>query len=84
MFKQIPGLIYESPDGGNTIYARESGKSERKLVHISNETIKMKEVNNALELWKKIIELSLTDENLAYELERVKMLFYLKTNGSKT
>ena len=28
-------LIYESPDGGNTVYARRFGESERELVYKS-------------------------------------------------
>lgn len=84
MFKQTPGLVYESPDGGKTVYSRKFGDTERKLEYMSNETIKMIETNKQLELWRQIIEMSLTDKNLAAELDRVKMLFYLKTNGSKT
>ena len=30
-------LVYESPDGGKTVYAREAGKSERQLVGYSYE-----------------------------------------------
>lgn len=84
MLKHEPGIVYESPDGGKTVYARQSGQKERKLHYISNSTERMLEVNKQLQIWKQIIELSLTDKNFADELERVKMLYYLKTNGSKT
>ena len=84
MFKQTPGLVYESPDGGKTVYSRKLGETERKLEYMSNETIKMIETNKQLQLWRQIIEMSLTDENLAKELNRVKLLYHLKTNDSKT
>lgn len=84
MLKQTPGLVYESPDGGKTVYSRKLGETERKLEYMSNETIEMIETNKQLQLWKKIIEMSLNDENLAKELNRVKLLYHLKTNDSKT
>jgi len=31
-------MIYESPDGGKTVYIRESGSSERKLI-MDNRTV---------------------------------------------
>lgn len=84
MLKQTPGLVYESPDGGKTVYSRKLGETERKLEYMSNETIEMIETNKQLQLWRQIIEMSLTDENLAKELNRVKLLYHLKTNDSKT
>ena len=84
MLKHQPGIVYESPDGGKTIYARKSGEVERTLHYIDNSTSKMLEINKQLVVWKQIVEMSLTDKDLKQELERVKMLFYLKTNGSKT
>lgn len=84
MIKQTPGLVYESPDGGKTVYSRKVGETERKLEYMSSETLRMIETNKQLELWRQIIEMSLTDENLADELNRVKLLYYLKSNGSKT
>lgn len=77
-------LIYESPDGGDTIYVREPGHTQKQLHSISENKLKQIEFDNQLNLWKKIIELSLTDKNLAEELNRVKLLYYLKIDGSKT
>lgn len=78
-------FIYESPDNGKTIYKRKFNDIESKQLHsVSDETITVNKINNELKIWKKIIETSLVDNNLAKELERVKMLFYLKKHGSKT
>ena len=33
-----PIYVYESPDGGNTVYRRESGQDERVLVKDTNQT----------------------------------------------
>ena len=75
-------LIYESPDGGKTVYARESGKVERKLVGYSYERDPLDYRNYQStpaesQLWHEIRIAARTDKNLQDALDRVKILYYL-------
>jgi hypothetical protein len=67
--------IYESPDGGETTYAREAGTNERILV---GQTYKQRsKLDQILEdkLWGEIRRKAQTHEGLREELERV-IIFY--------
>jgi hypothetical protein len=77
MGQLTPGAtyIYESPDGGQTIYARESGTNERKLVGETHKS-KLNQIRDN-ELWREIRVMAETHEGLREELERVKTYFYL-------
>jgi hypothetical protein len=67
--------IYESPDGGETIYAREAGTNDRKLVGETHKSKSHQIRDN--ELWREIRVMAETHEGLRAELERVKMYYIL-------
>lgn len=65
--------IYESPDGGETIYRRKLNSLKRELVDISKDArIKKEEVN-----WREILEAAEDNLVLQNAIERVKMLYHL-------
>jgi hypothetical protein len=69
--------IYESPDGGETVYAREAGTNERKLV---GQSYKAKSTMDQLredKLWGEIRRKAKTHPALQQELERVIMFYNL-------
>lgn len=71
--------IYESPDGGKTIYAREIGDSDKILI---SEFLDNSISHREIEMWKNILELSKHDEELLKTVEHAKLLYYLKHHGS--
>jgi hypothetical protein len=79
MGKLTPGAtyIYESPDGGETVYAREAGKSERTLVGQSEKHSSMMARIKEDKLWGEIRRKAKTHPALHAELERVIMLYHL-------
>jgi hypothetical protein len=80
--KEGVSYIYESPDGGETIYARESGGTERHLISIS---LKRRQRDKELadrQLWDDIRKQSETNEALKTALEHCILLYYIGKNGS--
>lgn len=69
--------IYESPDGGETTYAREAGTSERILIGESYQA--RSKIDQILEdkLWGDIRRKAKFHPGLAAELERVIMFYKL-------
>ena len=70
--------IYESPDGGDTVYAREAGKSERIMI---GQNTRAKSLINEIrenQLWGDIRRMAETDPAMAELLERAKVYYYLK------
>lgn len=70
--------IYESPDNGKTIYAREVGSTEKKLIGYQYQNnIQQKK------LFEEILLESENNEQLKNALENVKVIYYLsKQNES--
>jgi len=65
--------IYESPDGGETIYRRKLNSLKREIVDISKDArIKKEEID-----WHKILEAAEDNPVLQNAIERVKMLYHL-------
>lgn len=78
-------IIYESPDGGDTVYGRYSGTTERFLVGISSRRQKINDELKQDKLWKEIREAAETNPALKNALEQCIMLYYIsKNNGSET
>jgi hypothetical protein len=74
--------VYESPDGGETVYARESGKTERVLIGESYKAIEKREKILNDQLWYDIGMAAKTNPGLHEALERVKIMYHLsKDNG---
>lgn len=79
--------IYESPDGGKTVYVRDFGSSSRtlydhgylpgsldnKLKQFANQTKKTQEEK----LWRDILEAAKTNIALAEMLAQIKLLYLL-------
>ena len=65
--------IYESPDGGETIYRRKINSLERELVEISEKAQLDKDVTD----WHEILEAAKDNIVLQNAIERVKMLYHL-------
>ena len=70
MNKLAPTYIYESPDGGETVYRRQSGMSDRELIKISDS---QKYIH-----WREIQIAADTDEYLADLLDRAEAYYRLK------
>ena len=72
-------LIYESPDGGNMIYERESGSSDRKLI-ADTRTVDGRPLHDHImesKLWDEIHRAAKTNVALADILNQAKMLYAL-------
>jgi hypothetical protein len=64
--------VYESPDGGKTVYARESGSTERRLISESEEVKLSKR-------WVKLKDVVfLNDPAINELLAKAEMLYHLK------
>ena len=72
--KQEPGLVYESPDNGQTIYARKYGSSDRILLH---ESLEIRTQKRWLKL-KEIVEFAETDITINDQLSKLEILYALK------
>ena len=66
-------IIYESPDGGKTVYARKSGDSPRQLV---SESVEVKEARRWVN-WKAILELAKTEPSLDDLVVKAEMTYEL-------
>lgn len=69
--------IYESPDGGETVYAREFGSTERKLVGQSSKARSLVDQIKEDKLWGNIRRAAETNPALQEALERVKIIYFL-------
>ena len=68
--------IYESPDGGKTIYRRKSGETERTLIR---EDPDKKDRDRWLE-WRDILEASKNNTALADLIEKAEVIWRLTKN----
>ena len=73
-------IIYESPDGGKTIYARERGSSDRVLVRTDNAVDEMERAKKLRDKLLDIIMLSKTVPALKEQLDKLEMLYTLVKN----
>jgi hypothetical protein len=77
-------LIYESPDKGETIYARKAGSTERVLLSMSEKAWSRINEQEQAEVWKDIRELAKTNASLNDVLDRLLVVYNLikKENSS--
>jgi hypothetical protein len=70
--------VFESPDGGHTVYRRYVGKQDRELVSVDRET--QDQLNRLKEdkLWGDIRRASLNDPALKEMLDQVRVYYELK------
>ena len=71
--------VYESPDGGNVIYERDIGSSERRLF-ADNRTVDGRPLHEHIQeskLWGEIHREAKTNKTLADILDQAKMVYAL-------
>ena len=66
-------IIYESPDGGKTVYSRKSGSSDRTLI---KEDTSQSYITKWYE-WKEILKLAETEPALANAINTAEMLYVI-------
>lgn len=77
----IGATIYESPDGGKTVYARQRGSSDRVLVSKNDaDTVKSVEIGKWMQRIKDIVELSHTTPALRDQLDKLHTIYLLVKN----
>ena len=64
-------IIYESPDGGKTVYSRKSGSSDRTMI---KENTDQHYIAKWYE-WKEILKLAETEPSLANAINKAEMLY---------
>ena len=69
-----PQLIFESPDGGHTVYVRSPGSNVRELYRVDQYIAERKQEIK----FREILELSKTDPELAELIEKLEVLYELK------
>lgn len=78
--------IYESPDGGKTVYVRESNSTARTLIKETQVDTDIKSELRETQLWHDIRCKAKTNQALKKELERIVAWYYLlcdNTDSSK-
>jgi hypothetical protein len=75
--------IFESPDKGETVYAREAGSSNRALHSESEKKRSLHDDILESKLWGNIRRAAKTDPALQAALERVKVTYYLTADYEK-
>lgn len=74
--------IYESPDGGKTVYSRNIGETERTLESIDSGFLESLLDGLEDDLWRDIRRESRKNEALKTALEHVKIIYHMsKDNG---
>jgi hypothetical protein len=76
-------LIYESPDGGKTVYAREIGSDKRFIVKQDPSIIERQQTAMRSNRLLTILKKSQTDATLRDALEALEALYILKYNDDK-
>jgi hypothetical protein len=66
-------IIYESPDGGKTVYSRKSGSSDRTMI---KEDTAQHYITKWYE-WKEILKLAETEPSLANAINKAEMLYVI-------
>ena len=72
-------IIYESPDGGKTVFAREFGSTTKQLIGNTKE----RGVSFNPQLWNDIHIEAKNNKPLQTALEQCKILFYLSKKNQK-
>jgi hypothetical protein len=66
-------IIYESPDGGKTVYSRKSGSSARTMI-VEDTT---QNYITKWYQWKEILKLAETEPSLANAINKAEMLYVI-------
>jgi hypothetical protein len=76
----VGATIYESPDGGKTIYARQRGSSDRVLIRTDDAIEETKKLLAKRDRLLKICELAETVPALAEQLDKLETIYLLVKN----
>jgi len=76
-------IIYESPDNGDTVYARYAGESERWMVGQSTKAKDRIDLIKEDKLWGEIRRAARSNQVLQDALDRVKILYELSRGDGK-
>lgn len=71
-------VIYESPDGGKTVYARKHGSSQRQLVYEDPVWKREQEISERWVKLKAAVFMADSDPTLNDAISKVEMLYALK------
>ena len=66
-------IVYESPDGGKTIYSRKSGSLDRTLIKEDPE----RKFTDRWFTWKEILKLAETEPSLRDSIEQAEIVYAL-------
>jgi hypothetical protein len=69
--------IYESPDGGDTVYSREPGSVDRTVVREGT----LRQMQRRSQLWRDIFLQARTDTELQHLIEQVEIFYRLRYNN---
>ena len=69
--------IFESPDGGDTIYRREMGKTDRILHHVSPKKKQLQQAQDRWIMWQDILQASKTNPALQTALDQAQVIYEL-------
>jgi hypothetical protein len=72
--------IYESPDGGETVYRREPGGTDRELHHVSDKRKNLHQELMHAKLWGNIRRAAQTDSVLEQMLKQIEIYHTLKNS----
>lgn len=70
--------IYETPDGGHTVYRRKFHTYEKELVSVSEEKKREQEIEALWAKWIPILRASRNDTELYEMLQKAEMYYQLK------
>ena len=72
--------VFESPDGGHTVYRRHPGKLDRELVSVDSHAQSLIDSVKETKLWGNIHRAAKTDPALKEMLDQVRVYYELKHN----
>ena len=76
-------MIYESPDGGKTVFARESGSTEKVMISQDPAIAYRNKIAKRSNRLLTILKLSETDSTLNDALEALETLYIIKYSDDK-
>jgi hypothetical protein len=77
-------IVYESPDGGDTIYARPFGTNTRVLVSMNETAWQRINEREQTELWQDMMEKSKSNSALQKAIDRAIMIYNLSKEHGQT
>lgn len=72
-------LIYESPDGGATVYARETTADGVGVKYLIQSNTGVAAIASKMNLWRKILNQAQEDAQLQHMVEQIEIYYHLKS-----